>query len=521
MKRLLISILILAGAVSASAQDLQNFERQESKLLQVFNLMTNYYVDSLAPEKVAQEAIVNLLAELDPHSYYFTPEEMAAAEEQIDGSFSGIGIEFDVLKDTLRVVSVIPNSPSENVGLQPNDRIVGIDSENVVGIKRDRVPKLLRGKKGTLVTLNVLRRGETLNFKITRDDIPIHSVDAAYKLDNGWGYIKVNSFADATMREFNSALRKFGAVYGLVIDLRDNGGGLLQRAIEMCELFLSRGQKVVSIEGRAIGSEIFRSRTNGVHRATPLIVMIDESSASASEIVSGAMQDWDRGIVVGQTSFGKGVVQRRFPLADGSSVSITIARYHTPSGRVIQRPYKMGDNREYYIDHLRRAYDKEYADSVLKNAPHFETLRTKRTVIGSGGIVPDIIVTRDTTQDFRYWNRLSAEGIVNEWVNLWLGTNRAELMTKYPTAEQYIAEFEITDDIMAELKNLALSRGIEPHESAETSEPAFKNILRALIARKLWDTTAYYRIVNPTDETYIRTLELIKDWDNSKKMLEK
>ena len=343
--------LPLAAQETGAAQQLR-------KLMQVYRYLDGLYVDEVEMGPLVESAIEGMLEELDPHSAYIGAEDMKGVQESFDGEFSGIGIEFNVLRDTVIVVNTIVGGPAERVGVMPNDRIVRIDTLDAVGFKQTDVPKHLRGKTGTRVEIDVVRHGEPapLHFVIVRDKIPLNTVDAAYMAADGVGYIKVNRFGRTTMSEFREAFDKLGRPESLILDLRGNGGGLLEQAVEMAGFFLPRGALVVSTEGRAVPPMSLRNPHDGEAPDGPLAVLIDENSASASEIVAGAVQDWDRGVVVGRPSFGKGLVQRQIGLGDGSAVRITVARYHTPSGRVIQRPYEKGKRREYYLDHLRR-YD--------------------------------------------------------------------------------------------------------------------------------------------------------------------
>ena len=395
MRRLFV-ILATLSVLPLAAQN-EDDARQFQKLAQVFRYLSGLYVDEVEMKPVVEGAITGMLEELDPHSAYIGAEEMKGVQESFDGEFSGIGVEFNVLRDTVIVVNTIAGGPAERVGVRANDRIVRIDTLDAVGMSRTDVPKHLRGKTGTKVGIDVVRHGTPgrLHFVIVRDKIPLNTVDASYLAGEGIGYIKVNRFGRTTMDEFTEAYRKLGRPEGLILDLRGNGGGLLEQAIGMAGFFLPRGAVIVSTEGRAVPASSFRAQTNGEDLKGRLVVLIDESSASASEIVAGAVQDWDRGVVVGRPSFGKGLVQRQIGLSDGSAVRITVARYHTPSGRVIQRPYEKGKRREYYLDHLRR-YNDAARDSLDAAAPAYRTLRTGRTVYGGGGIRPDILVEADT-----------------------------------------------------------------------------------------------------------------------------
>mgnify|MGYP001523423295 FL=1 len=447
--------------------------RQLQKLTQVYRYLDGLYVDEVDMQPLVESAISGMLEELDPHSAYIGADEMKGVQESFEGEFSGIGVEFNILRDTVIVVNTIVGGPAERVGVQPNDRIVRIDTLDAVGFKQTDVPKYLRGKTGTKVEIDVVRQGEPepLHFVIVRDKIPLNTVDAAYMAADGVGYIKVNRFGRTTMPEFREAYRKLGKPGALILDLRGNGGGLLDQAVEMAGFFLPRGALIVSTEGRAVPPMSFSAPVNGDDLGGRLVVLIDENSASASEIVAGAVQDWDRGIVVGRPSFGKGLVQRQIGLGDGSAVRITVARYHTPSGRVIQRPYEKGKRREYYLDHLRR-YDDPVRDSLDAGAPEYRTLRTGRTVYGGGGIRPDVLVGADTAGFSAYYANLIRRGVVNEYVISYMDRERAALEKAYPTFEAFDKGFEAGDAMLEGLTGLGGQRGVEFDEQGFAAQGA-------------------------------------------------
>ena len=516
MRRLFV-ILATLSVLPLAAQN-EDDARQFQKLAQVFRYLSGLYVDEVEMKPVVEGAITGMLEELDPHSAYIGAEEMKGVQESFDGEFSGIGVEFNVLRDTVIVVNTIAGGPAERVGVRANDRIVRIDTLDAVGMSRTDVPKHLRGKTGTKVGIDVVRHGTPgqLHFVIVRDKIPLNTVDASYLAGEGIGYIKVNRFGRTTMDEFTEAYRKLGRPEGLILDLRGNGGGLLEQAIGMAGFFLPRGAVIVSTEGRAVPASSFRAQTNGEDLKGRLVVLIDESSASASEIVAGAVQDWDRGVVVGRPSFGKGLVQRQIGLSDGSAVRITVARYHTPSGRVIQRPYEKGKRREYYLDHLRR-YDDAARDSLDAAAPAYRTLRTGRTVYGGGGIRPDILVEADTAGFSNYYGELIRRGIVADFVGDWLDGSRDSLSRRYASFEAFDAGYTPSDEVLERLTALGESRGVKfDAEGFAVSEPLVRMQLKALAAQRLFGTGAYFRIINPAaSPASARAVAILEDWDKS------
>ena len=507
---LFVMLSLLPCVVQAQRTDAAVVQLQ--KLNRLYRHLYNSYVDSVDMAPLVESGIRAMLEELDPHSVYLDKKEMKSSQEVMEGEFSGIGVEYNILNDTIMVVNTVPQGPAEGVGLLSNDRIVKIDGENVVGIERSDVPPRLRGETGTVVNVGVVRRGvsEELNFSITRDKIPITTVDAAYKISKDVGYIKVNRFGRTTMQEFEQAMSQLGEVGTLVLDLSNNGGGLLDQAVGMAGYFIEQDSLVVSTEGRAIEPRYFYAEDGGRFKGN-LIVMINESSASGSEIVAGAVQDWDRGLLVGRCSFGKGLVQSQIPLGDGTAVRLTVARYHTPSGRVIQRPYERGHADEYHKAHIERLRSAGEDSVVLKSK--FKTLRLGRDVYADGGIRPDIVVQSDTTQISDYMVKVVAKGVYNELLLGYLDRNRDKLQNDYPTFERFEEQFHFPDEQMERLVELAEAKGVEyDAEGYELSRELMRTQLTAMVAQRLFSTSEYYRYINPrVNDSYKRVLLLLEE----------
>ena len=507
---LFVMLSLLPCVVQAQRTDAAVVQLQ--KLNRLYRHLYNSYVDSVDMAPLVESGIRAMLEELDPHSVYLDEKEMKSSQEVMEGEFSGIGVEYNILNDTIMVVNTVPQGPAEGVGLLPNDRIVKIDGENVVGVERSDVPPRLRGETGTVVSVSVVRRGvsEELNFSITRDKIPITTVDAAYKISKDAGYIKVNRFGRTTMQEFEQAMSQLGEVGTLVLDLSNNGGGLLDQAVGMAGYFIEQDSLVVSTEGRAIEPRYFYAEDGGRFKGN-LIVMINESSASGSEIVAGAVQDWDRGLLVGRSSFGKGLVQSQIPLGDGTAVRLTVARYHTPSGRVIQRPYERGHADEYHKAHIERLRSAGEDSVVMKSK--FKTLRLERDVYADGGIRPDIVVQSDTTQISDYMVKVVAKGVYNELLLGYLDRNREKLQRDYPTFERFEKEYSFPDEQMQRLVELAEAKGVKyDAEGYELSRELMRTQLTAMVAQRLFSTSEYYRYINPrVNDSYKRVLLLLEE----------
>lgn len=480
------------------------------------------YVDSVDQDALIEKAIVAMLEDLDPHSVYIPKEELEQTNEPLKGNFEGVGIQFNIVRDTIYVVDAIAGGPSERLGIRAGDRIVKIDQENVAGIgmKNDGVMQRLRGKKGTKVNVEILRSGERapLEFSITRDKIPIYSIEASYMASPSVGYIKVSRFSATTMKEFREKLGELKAkgMVDLVLDLQGNGGGYLRTATDMADEFLGDRKLIVYQEGRSTPREDSYATKEGGFEKGRLVLLVDESSASASEIVAGAMQDWDRGLVVGRRTFGKGLVQRPVMLPDGSAVRLTVSRYFTPSGRCIQKPYQDGVE-AYRAERAERLQRGELttADSIhAADTLRFFTMN-KRIVYGGGGITPDVFVALDTTMSSALLGQLVRKGILNTVALDHVDRNRSKLMQQFPGVPAFARDFSVDDNLRNALQTAAAKEGIEHNPEEYTRSAGLIELrLKALIARDLWDTSAYWEIINannPVDRSYQRALEVLAD----------
>ncbi len=518
---LLMPITLLAQLNSRNDNNVKELDANKTtrKISTLLYYINNYYVDTLDMSGVVEAAIVQTLKELDPHSAYISAEDVERADEPLKGSFEGVGITFQLYKDTILVVSPIPGGPSDKVGIMAGDKILKVDGEIAYGedINNEWVMDHLRGDKGTKVEVSIFRNGnnELLDFEITRDKIPINSLDAAFMLDNNTGYIKLNRFSKTSLQEVNDALLdlKSQGLKNLVFDLRSNSGGYLGTAMSISDEFLPEDKLIVYTEGIHSPRQELVATKEGEFEDGKLIVLINEGSASASEIVTGAVQDWDRGIVIGRRSFGKGLVQRPLQLPDKSVVRLTIARYYTPSGRCIQKPYD-GGNEEYYSDFKHRMEHGEliHPDSInfpdsLKYATH-----NGRTVYGGGGIMPDIFVPLDSIRYNELFSQFIRKGIFNTYVNDYLDKNRVDLLNKYSDFDKYNDSFSLSDDDFNNFLELAKDKDVAVEDSELNPNIDFiKMQLKALMARNLYETSDYFEVLFPMDKEIKTALEVIND----------
>lgn len=519
MKRIILFILLTGLAYVTSWAQKPDMEAR--KLQIALYAVSNLYVDPTDETKLVEDAITGMLEKLDPHSTYTDPEETKEMTEPLEGNFDGIGIQFNLLTDTVYVIQVVPGGPSEKVGLMAGDRIIEVNDTVIAGVKMKTtdIMKRLRGPKGSEVRVKVKRGSEKelLDFTITRGKIPVYSIDAAYMADKNTGYIKLNRFAASSSNEFQEAMKKLEkkGMKNLILDLQGNGGGYLNIAIELADEFLSKGKLIVYTEGTKQKRQDAISTMKGDFEEGKLAILVDESSASASEILSGAVQDWDRGVIIGRRTFGKGLVQRPLPLPDGSMIRLTVARYYTPTGRCIQKPYEKGKGEDYAHDLIDRYNRGELmsADSIhFPDSMKYQTLQNKRTVYGGGGIMPDVFIPIDTTRYSDYHRDLVSKGLVNRVAMDYLDQHRKELTKAYKKPEKYKKEFEVTDEILAHLRDLADEKKIAfKEEEYNRSLPLIKLQIKALIARDLYEMGEYFYIINDVNESFQKALEIMND----------
>jgi carboxyl-terminal processing protease len=496
-------------------QDLQQGYEKYGRLLYYIN---SHYVDTAHIHKLVEKAIVNTLQNLDPHSVYLSADDVKAANEPLEGNFEGIGVEFNILSDTLIVVTPIAGGPSEMMGIKASDRIIAVDSKNIagIGLKNNDVFKMLRGPKGSVVNLEIARKGvaEAMQFRVIRDKIPIFSLDAAYEMQPGLVYLRLNRFSMTSLQEIKDAMAKFKKKPAkIILDLRDNSGGVLQASIDLANQFFDKGYLLVYNEGLHWPKTMEISTDEGLFKEGKLVVLIDEGSASASEIVAGAIQDWDRGTLIGRRSFGKGLVQQLLPLPDGSQVRLTVARYHTPTGRAIQRPYDAGHIEKYYGDLYKRYSNGEIysKDSIhFPDSLKYYTLKKKRLVYGGGGIMPDVFMPLDTTYYSVYYSKMARLGLLYQFVLNYMDENRAALQKQYRKFADFDKKYEVDEALFEALLSYAEKQKLpRNNDDIALSAPEIKVVLKAYIARILWGTNEYFAIVNKHDKVIQKALEIL------------
>lgn len=522
MKRIMTIAVALAMAMTLWAQPnpLRGTDNPHNKLRAAQLLISSLYVDSVDDNKLVEDAIRGMLEKLDPHSGYSTAKEARAMNEPLSGSFDGIGIQFNISNDTLLVIKPVVKGPSEKVGVLAGDRIIAVNDTAIAGVNmsQQEIMHRLRGPRGTLVEISVVRRGikDVLKFVIKRDKIPLNTLDASYMIRPGIGYVRIGSFGATTYTEFMEAIKKLrtAGMKSLVLDLQENGGGYMQAAIQIVNEFLQDGDLIVYTQGRTDGRREFRASGNGTLRDVKVMVLVNEFSASAAEIVTGALQDQDRGIVVGRRTFGKGLVQRPIDFADGSMIRITTAHYYTPSGRCIQKPYTKGAALDYAKDLDKRYKHGEFysADSIhFADSLKYQTLRLHRTVYGGGGIMPDYFVPLDTLQYTAYHRNIWAAGVLVGNVLSYIDSHRKLLNCQYRDFDAFDAGFAVPQELVDKILADAADKKVKARDDAELQAtlPALRLQVKALVARDLWDMSDYFHVINENSNIVRRALVLL------------
>ena len=523
MNKVFISILLCLSAMSAQAQfKINNGDDSPLRKLNIAEIsISNLYVDDVDEKKLVEDAIRGMLSKLDPHSSYMTPKEVKDANEPLSGNFEGIGVQFNMIEDTLLVIQPVTNGPSEKVGIIAGDRIVSVNDSAIAGVKmsKEEIMKRLRGPKGTKVKLGVIRQGikDRLTFTVVRDKIPVKSVDAVYMIRPQIGYIRIGNFGATTHQEFMEGLKTLRdqGMQHLILDLQENGGGYLKAAVDIANELLQRGDLIVYTEGRKVPRTEYKADGGGVMQQGKVVVLVDSYTASAAEIVTGAIQDQDRGIVVGRRTFGKGLVQRPLDMPDGSMIRLTIAHYYTPSGRCIQKPYKKGENRDYAMDVINRLKSGELTnpDSIhFADSLKYETLRQHRTVYGGGGIMPDEYIPLDTTLYTNYHRELSAKSIVLQQNLRYVDSHRKKLKKEWTSFADYKQRYEVPQTLIDAIFKEGEKQKIKPKDDAELKKtiPYLRLQLKALIARDIWDMSEYFSVYNEENEMVKRALKVIE-----------
>ena len=520
LKTLYITLIFCTIAITSAAQKVNKSAMRKLQMAEF--AIANLYVDTVNENKLVESAIIEMLKQLDPHSTYNNAEEVQEMNEPLQGNFEGIGVQFQMIEDTLLVVQPVSNGPSEKVGILAGDRIVAVNDSAIAGVKMslEQIMKRLRGPKNSTVKLTIVRReiSDHLHFQVKRDRIPIHSLDAAYLIQPHIGYIRINRFAATTHQEFLEAMKRLqqAGMKDLILDLQGNGGGYLNAAIDVANEFLQQKDLIVYTEGRVARRSNFYAKGNGHFKNGKLVVLVDEYSASASEIVTGAIQDWDRGMVVGRRTFGKGLVQRPIDLPDGSMMRLTVARYYTPVGRCIQKPYATeGENKldQYHNELTNRLKQGElmHADSIhFPDSLKYHTKKLNRTVYGGGGIMPDYFVPIDTTRYSDYHRNLVAKGVVIKTTMKYIEKHRKELQRKYKQFDNFLQKFQVDEELLNSLRTLGEQEKVTFNQAEyDRSLPLIQTQLKALVARDLWDMNEYFQVMNATNESVQQALKVL------------
>ena len=517
-----ILFLLLSFPQAIKAQQLNfGYNSPMRKMVLAEMAITNLYVDSVDEKKLAEDGSRGMIEQLDPHSSYSTAKETKEMNEPLQGSFEGIGVQFNMVKDTLLVIQPVVNGPSERVGILAGDRIVSVNDTAIAGVKmsKEDIMKRLRGAKGSKVRLGVVRRGIAgiLKFTVVRDKIPVKTLDAAYMIRPHVGYIRIGSFGVTTYNEFMKAVEtlKASGMKDLILDLQENGGGYLMAAVQIANEFLHNSDLIVYTQGRKVPRQDYCADGSGRLLDGKVFVLINEYTASAAEIVTGAIQDQDRGTVVGRRSFGKGLVQRPIDLPDGSMIRLTIAHYFTPSGRCIQKPYKKGDAIDYAMDIEKRFEHGELysADSIhFADSLKYYTLRKHRVVYGGGGIMPDVFVPLDTTQYTKFLRQMAARSYIINANLKYIDVNRKQLKKQFATFNDFNARFEVPQSLIDDVVQAAEKDKIKPKDQQELQAtlPQLRRQLKALIARDLWDMSEYFQVINETNPIVVKAVGLLK-----------
>jgi len=517
-----ILFFILLLPQSSMAQRINLGSGSPMRKLQIAEMaITNLYVDSVDEKKLVEDGIRGMIEKLDPHSSYSTAQETKAMNEPLQGSFEGIGVQFNVVQDTLLVIQPVSNGPSERVGILAGDRIVTVNDSAIAGVKmsKEEIMRRLRGPKGSKVRLGIVRRGikGVLTFVVVRDKIPVKTLDAYYMIRPTIGYIRIGSFGLTTYKEFMEAVAilKQQGMNDLILDLEENGGGYLNAAVDIANEFLKRNDLIVYTLGRSVPKQEFRADGKGRLLVGKVVVLINEFTASAAEIVTGALQDQDRGEVVGRRSFGKGLVQRPIEFPDGSMIRLTIAHYYTPSGRCIQKPYTKGDARSYALDIENRFEHGELysADSIhFADSLKYKTLRKQRLVYGGGGIMPDYFVPLDTTLYTPFYRQLAARSYIINANLKYVDAHRKALKQQYPDFATFLARYEVPQSLLDDIRKTAEKDKVKPKDEAEwkKSLSQLRLQLKALVARDLWDMSQYFQVVNEANPIVQKAIALFQ-----------